>query len=73
MDPKDQEKTAFKTGLLVSEDVCWLMPCASHFLAFNANVGVQVHEWLVIYLDEIIIYTPELDSHLQHLEQAFEK
>lgn len=77
MDPCDREKTAFTTPLGLYEFEC--MP----FGLCNAPATFQrlmqqclsghLAESLLVYLDDIIIYSPDLSSHLQHLETVFQR
>lgn len=36
-------------------------------------LGGQVSESLLIYLDDVVVYSPDFDTHIEHLEQVFEK
>lgn len=36
-------------------------------------LGGQVNESLLIYLDDVVVYPPDFDTHIKHLEQVFEK
>ncbi|KAI3374165.1 hypothetical protein L3Q82_006024 [Scortum barcoo] len=77
MDPQDREKTAFSTplGLFEFEH----MP----FGLFNAPatfqrlmqqcLNGQVTESLLVYLDDIIVYSPDFSSHLQCLDEVFQR
>src|SRR4029434_3002606 len=73
--PEDQEKTAFTTPFRLYHFA--RMP----FVLCNAPalfqrlmqrcLGSQVYDHLLIYLDDVIVYSPDFPTHLQHLEQVF--
>lgn len=77
VDPKDREKTAFTTPMELYEFD--RMP----FGLFNALstfqrlmqrcLGGMIHESLLIYLDDVIVYSPDFDSHLRDLETVFRR
>ena len=77
VDPRDQEKTAFTTPLGLFEfkrmpfGLC-NAPATFQRLMQQCLSG-QVTESLLVYLDDIIIYSPDFRSHLQHLEEVFER
>lgn len=72
MDPRDQEKTAFSTPLGLYE--FQRMPfslCnapATFQRLMQQCLGGQLTESLLVYLDDIIIYSPDFSSHMQHLD-----
>ena len=77
MDPRDQEKTAFTTPLGLFEfkrmpfGLC-NAPATFQRLMQQCLSG-QVTESLLVYLDDIIIYSPDFCSHLQHLDGVFQR
>lgn len=77
VDPKDREKTAFTTPLGLYE--FQRMPfglCnapATFQRLMQRCLGGQVHDSLLIYLDDVVVYSPDFDTHINHLEQVFEK
>lgn len=71
----DREKTAFTTPFGLFE---WdRMPfglCnapATFQRLMQRCLGGQLMESALVYLDDVIVYSPDFDSHLQHLEQVF--
>ena len=77
MDPRDGEKTAFTTPLGLFE--FQRMPfglCnapATFQRLMQQCLGGHVTESLLIYLDDLIIYSSDFQSHLQHLENVFQR
>ncbi|XP_041961809.1 uncharacterized protein LOC121720042 [Alosa sapidissima] len=75
--PSDKEKTAFATpvGLYQFERMPFgLCNAPATFQRLMQRcLGGQVHDFLLIYLDDVIIYSPDFDSHLEHLGQVFLK
>ncbi|KAL2093598.1 hypothetical protein ACEWY4_010910 [Coilia grayii] len=73
--PEDQEKTAFATpfGLYQFERMPFgLCNAPATFQRLMQRcLGAQVHDYLLIYLDDVIVYSPSFQSHLNHLEQVF--
>lgn len=75
IDPKDREKTAFTTPTGLYE--FWRMP----FVLCNAPatflmqrcLGGQVSQSLLIYLDDVVLYSLDFYTHTEHLEQVLEK
>lgn len=39
----------------------------------NANLAEFRHKFLLIYYDDLIVHSPDIDSHLDHLNQLFTK
>lgn len=75
--PNDKEKTAFTTpmGLYQFERMPFGL-CngpATFQRLMQRCLGGQVNEFLMIYLDDVIVYSADYDSHLLHLEQVFER
>lgn len=77
VDPKDRQKTAFTTPLGLYE--FQRMPfglCnapATFQRLMQRCLGSLVNDTLLIYLDDIIIFSPDFQSHVEHLEQVFER
>ncbi|XP_063075849.1 uncharacterized protein LOC134465891 isoform X1 [Engraulis encrasicolus] len=73
--PSDKEKTAFATpvGLYQFERMPFgLCNAPATFQRLMQRcLGGKVHDFLLIYLDDVILYSPDFDSHLDHLEQVF--
>lgn len=36
-------------------------------------LGDKLHEYLLIYLDDLITYSADFDTHIQHLEEVFQR
>lgn len=77
MHPQDQEKTAFTTplGLFEFERMPFGLcnaPATFQRLMQQCLHG-QIAESLLVYLDDIIIYSPDFSSHLQHLDEVFHR
>uniref|UniRef100_A0A8C7XN19 ribonuclease H n=1 Tax=Oryzias sinensis TaxID=183150 RepID=A0A8C7XN19_9TELE len=75
MHPEDQEKTAFTTplGLYEFERMPFGLcnaPATFQRLMQQCLNG-QIAQSLLLYLDDIIIYSPDFSSHLQHLDEVF--
>lgn len=74
---EDKEKTAFTMPLRLYEFE--RMPfglCnapATFQRLMQRCLGEQVHDHLLIYLDDVIVYSPDFESHLRHLEQVFQR
>lgn len=76
VDPNDREKTAFTTplGLYEFERMPFGL-CnapATFQRLMNRCLGGMVNDSLLIYLDDVIVFPPDFDSHIMHLEQVFE-
>ena len=77
MDPRNQEKTAFTTplGLYQFErmpfGLCNAPATFQHLM--QRCLGNQVNDFLLVYLDDVVVFSPCFDSHLDHLEQVFER
>lgn len=77
VDPADREKTAFTTPLGLYEfDRMPFGLCnapATFQRLMQRCLGSQVNDSLLIYLDDIIVYSDSFDTHLTHLERVFQK
>ena len=77
MAPRDQEKTAFTTPLGLFEfkrmpfGLC-NAPATFQRLMQQCLSG-QLAESLFIYLDDVILYSCDFHSHLQHLDSVFQR
>lgn len=77
VDARDREKTAFTTPLGLYEfnrmpfGLC--NAPATFQRLMQRCLGGMINESLLIYLDDVLLFSPDFDSHLQHLEAAFEK
>lgn len=75
MDPKDKEKTAYTTPLRLNEfermpfGLCNAPATFQRLMQWCLSVR-QLSEFLLVYLDDIIIYSPDFSSHLKHLEEV---
>ena len=73
--PEDQEKTAFATpfGLYQFERMPFgLCNAPATFQRIMQHcLGAQVYDYLLIYLDDVIVYSLTFHAHLKHLEQVF--
>lgn len=77
VDPQDREKTAFTTPLGLYEfqrmpfGLC-NAPATFQRLMQQCLSG-QITDSLLVYLDDIIVYSPDFATHVQHLEEVFER
>lgn len=75
--PDDQEKTAFATpmGLFEFERMPFgLCNAPATFQRLMQQcLGDKVHDFLLIYLDDVIVFSSDFPSHLEHLEQVFQR
>ncbi|XP_048836044.1 uncharacterized protein LOC125711303 [Brienomyrus brachyistius] len=73
--PNDKEKTAFTTpmGLYQFERMPFgLCNAPATFQRLMQRcLGEQVYDYLLIYLDDVIVYSPDFGGHLEHLEKVF--
>ena len=77
MDSEDSDKTTFMTRrgtfrLKVMPFGLCNAPATFQRLMNIAMAGLDPEVWLV-YRDDIIVHSPDLDSHLQRLERLFER
>jgi len=77
MDPADREKTAFTTpfGLYEFERMPFgLCNAPATFQRLMQRcLGNLVNDSLLIYLDDVVVFSPDFDSHLRHLEEVFQR
>lgn len=75
MDPSDREKTAFATpfGLYEFGQMPFgLCNAPATFQRLMQHcLGNLVNESLLIYLDDVVVFSPDFNSHLLHLEEVF--
>ena len=77
VDERDREKTAFTTPLGLYEfqrmpfGLC-NAPATFQRLMQQCLSG-QITDSLLVYLDDIIVYSPDFTTHLRHLEEVFER
>ncbi|KAK7883852.1 hypothetical protein WMY93_026975 [Mugilogobius chulae] len=77
VEPADQEKTAFTTpfGLYEFERMPFgLCNAPATFQRLMQRcLGNMVNDFLLIYLDDVVVFSADFDSHLAHLEEVFRK
>ncbi|KAK7916332.1 hypothetical protein WMY93_012093 [Mugilogobius chulae] len=77
MDPEDREKTAFTTpfGLYEFERMPFgLCNAPATFQRLMQRcLGSMVNDSLLIYLDDIVVFSADFDSHIEHLEEVFRR
>ena len=77
MDPKDQNKTAFTTPFGLFEYT--RMPFgltgapATFQRLMNGVMSDFLFNFLLVYLDDLLIFSQSFDDHLQHLEKILKK
>jgi hypothetical protein len=75
--PDDQEKTAFTTPwgtFMYAEMPFGLMNAGATFeRAMDISLVDEKDRFIVIYLDDIIVYSASDEEHLKHLRRAFQK
>lgn len=62
----DWEKTAFTTPFGLCNTP------ATFQRLIQRCLGGQLMESTLVYLDDVIVYSPDVESHLQHLEKVFQ-
>lgn len=76
MHPRDKEKTAFTTPFGLYEfnrmpfGLC--NAPATFQRLMQRCLGNLVNDSLLIYLDDVIVFSPDFHSHLRHLEEVFQ-
>lgn len=77
MDPQDQEKTAFTTPMGPYEFTrlpFGLMNGPATFQRYMETCLGDLHyESILIYIDDIVIFSEDCESHLERLEMVFER
>ena len=77
MEERDKEKTAFVCfkGLfeynVMPFGLCSAPPVFQELM--NRVLGDAINNYAFAYIDDIIIYSPDIDSHLNHLQSIFNK
>jgi len=74
--PNDQDKIAFTTpwGTFYFENAFWIKKCGGHLSkSYGNSFCNEIHDFLVIYLDDIIVFSKSDKQHLDHLRQVFFK
>ena len=73
--PKDQEKTTFTTPwgiFMYAKMSSGLINVGATFQrAMDITFSKEKDKFVVIYLDDIIVFSGSDDDHLKHLEQVF--
>ena len=77
MEPSDREKTAFTTpfGLYEFERMPFGLcnATATFQRLMQRCLGNLVNDSLLIYLDDIVVFSLDFNSHVQHLEEVFQR
>lgn len=77
VDPADREKTAFTTPMGLYEfDRMPFGLCnapATFQRLMQRCLGGMLNESLLIYVDDVIVYSPDFESHLRDLERVFQR
>lgn len=77
MHPQDHQKTAFTTPMGLYEfdrmpfGLCNALAMFQRLM--QRCLGSMMHDILLIYLDDVVVFSPDFDSHLSHLEQVFQR
>jgi hypothetical protein len=75
--PDDQEKTTFTTPwgtVMYAKMPFGLMNAGETFqIPMDIDFADEKDEFIVIYLDVIIVYSVSDEEHLKHLRRAFQK
>ncbi|GBG87996.1 hypothetical protein CBR_g46367 [Chara braunii] len=76
VDPSDQHKTAFKTRDGLYEFI--IMPFgltnapATFQCLMDKVLRHQLNKFVVVYLDDILIFSKSMDEHIKHLEEVLQ-
>ena len=77
MDPRDQHKTAFTTPFGLYEYTRMPMGLASAPATFQrlmqATMSDFAFQFLLVYLDDLLVYSKTFDEHMEHLERLLQR
>ena len=77
MDPRDQHKTAFTTPFGLYEYTRMPMSLASAPATFQclmqATTSDFAFQFLLVYLDDLLVYSKTFDEHMEHLERLLQR
>ena len=77
MDPRDQHKTAFTTPFGLYEYTRMPMGLASTPATFQrpmqATMSDFAFQFLLVYLDDLLVYSKTFDEHMEHLERLLQR
>ena len=77
MDPRDQHKTAFTTHFGLYEYTRMPMGLASAPATFQrlmqATMSDFAFQFLLVYLDDLLVYSKTFDEHMEHLERLLQR
>src|SRR6266542_3399266 len=77
IDPKDKLKTAFTCYLGLYEFNVMLFGLKNAPLTFqrliNKVLREYIDEFVIVYIDDLLIYSKTFEEHLEHIRKVFEK
>ena len=77
MDPKDKPKTAFTCHLGFYEFNVMPFGLKNAPLTFqrlmNKVLREYIDEFVIIYIDDLLIYSKTFEEHIEHIRKVFEK